>query len=86
LQIIFKNGFRNDREMTCKITVDGTDCAISDPWPWESSFNRQLFLKKLNGAGVKYKVGVCIQTGDILWVNGPSRQESGMTLWCTGII
>jgi hypothetical protein len=73
LKIIFENRFRNDRGRTCKITGDGTDCAILEPWPWESSFNQQFFSKKLNGAGVKYEVGVCIQTGDILWVNGPFK-------------
>jgi hypothetical protein len=74
MQIIFENRFRNDRGRTRKITVDGTDCAISEPWPWESSFNRQLFSKNLNGEGVKHKVGVCIQTGDIVWVNGPFKE------------
>jgi hypothetical protein len=73
LQIIFENRFRNDRERTCKIIVDGTDCAISEPWPWESSFNRQFFSKKLNGAAVKNEFGVCIQTGDIVWVDWPFK-------------
>jgi hypothetical protein len=80
LQIIFENRFRNDRGRTCKITVDGADCAISEPWLWELSFNRQLFSKKLNGAGAKYKVGVCIQTGDIVWVNGPFKTGKWHTI------
>jgi hypothetical protein len=27
----------------------------------------------LNGPGYKYEVGVCIQTGDIVWINGPFK-------------
>jgi hypothetical protein len=73
LQVVFENRFRNDRRRTCKITVDCTDCAISEPWPWESGFNRQFFSHKINGAALKYEVGVCIQTGDIVWVNGPFK-------------
>jgi hypothetical protein len=55
------------------MTVDGTDCAIAEPWPWKSSFNRQFYSEKINGAAVKYEVGVCIQTGYIVWVNGPFK-------------
>jgi hypothetical protein len=29
-----------------------------------------MFSQKLNAAGLKYEVGVCIQTGHIVWVNG----------------
>jgi hypothetical protein len=41
------------------MTVDGTDCAIAEPWPWKSSFNRQFYSENINGAAVKYEVGVC---------------------------
>jgi hypothetical protein len=42
LQIIFENRFRNDRGRTCNITMDGTDCVMLEPWPWESSFSWQF--------------------------------------------
>jgi hypothetical protein len=29
--------------------------------------------QKINGAGLKYEVGVCIQTGDSVWVNEPFK-------------
>jgi hypothetical protein len=29
------------------------------------------FSHKFNGAGVRYELGVCIQTGNIVWVAGP---------------
>lgn len=71
--IRFRNRFRKDKGRTCKVTVDSTDCPISEPWPWESAYNRQFFSQKINGAALKYEVGVCIQTGDIVWVNGPYK-------------
>eukprot|EP00536_Pseudo-nitzschia_multiseries_P013950 jgi/Psemu1/36962/gm1.36962_g len=64
-------------EIHCSITgwpsaktfsnVDGTDCPAYEPWP----FSRQMYLHKLNGPGMKYKVGVCLKTGWIVWINGP---------------
>jgi hypothetical protein len=36
---------------------------------------------KFKGNGLKYKVGVCIATGHIVWVHGPSRAgKSNITL------
>jgi hypothetical protein len=51
------------------ISVDGIDCAIQEPYP----FDEGIFSKKLNGPGFKYEIGVCILTGDIVWVNGPFK-------------
>lgn len=48
------------------MTVDGTDCPIQEPSP----FNRKWFSYKIHGPALRYEVGVCIQTGDIVWVNG----------------
>ena len=47
--------------------MDGVDCAIKEPYP----FNTNIYSEKLNGPGYKYEVGVCIATGDIVWINGP---------------
>jgi hypothetical protein len=49
------------------MTVDGTDCPIVEPSPFDSKW----FSHKFRGAGLRYEVGVCIQTGNIVWVNGP---------------
>lgn len=49
------------------MTLDGTDCPIQEPSP----FNTKWYSHKLNKAGLRYEVGVCIQTGDIVWINGP---------------
>jgi hypothetical protein len=74
LQVVFENRFRNYRRRTCKITVDCTDCAIYEPWMWESGLNHQFLSHKINWAALKYEVGVYIQTGDIVWVYGPFHE------------
>jgi DDE superfamily endonuclease len=51
----------------CKISIDGTDCPIEEPQP----FNKKYYSHKFNGAGVKYELGLCIVTGWIVWYNGP---------------
>jgi hypothetical protein len=50
-----------------KVTVDGTDCPIQEPSP----FSPGWYSHKFKGPGVRYEVAVCIQTGWIVWVNGP---------------
>jgi hypothetical protein len=49
--------------------VDGTDVEIWEPTP----FSKSWFSHKFKSAGLRYEVGVCIQTGDIVWVNGPFK-------------
>jgi DDE superfamily endonuclease len=56
-----------DNGSQCKITVDGTDFRIMEPSP----FDPKWLSEKFNGPGLKYEVGVCIQTGWIVHVNGP---------------
>ena len=58
-----------DGKTECVCTVDGVDCAIQEPWP----FDEEIFSKKLNGPGYKYEICVCIKTGAIVWVNGPFK-------------
>ena len=65
MQIIWENRFKNDRGADCLITVDGTDCRCPNYGP---TFSSHKFAMK---GGLRYEVGVCIQTGDIVWVNGP---------------
>ena len=48
------------------MTIDGTDCPIQEPVP----FSRIWYSHKFHGPGLRYEVGVCIQTGDICWING----------------
>ena len=57
------------------VTLDGTDM------PVEMKFAKEFMSHKFKGNGLKYEVGVCIATGHIVWVHGPSRAgESDITL------
>ena len=51
------------------MTIDGTDCPIQEP----KRFDKSYYLHKIRAAGLRYEVGVNIQTGDIVWVNGPYK-------------
>lgn len=57
----------SDNGSRSKITVDGTDFKIYEPM----NFDPRWFSHKFNGPGVRYEVGICIQTGWIVWINGP---------------
>jgi len=49
------------------ISVDGTDCPIQEPIP----FDRRWWTKKFNAAGVRYEVGVALRKSAIVHINGP---------------
>ena len=49
------------------MTTDGTDFEIYEPTP----FDPMWYSHKFHGPGVRYEVGICIQTGWIVWINGP---------------
>ena len=51
----------------CLVTVDGTDCLINEPTP----FNKKWCSHKFSHAALRYQVAVCIQTGWIVFVDGP---------------
>jgi hypothetical protein len=47
--------------------VDGTDCPIQEP----TKFSGRWYSHKFKGAGLRYELGISIQTGWIVWKNGP---------------
>lgn len=49
------------------MSVDGTDCEIQEPIP----FSPRWYSQKLNCSGLRYEVGISINRGYIVWVNGP---------------
>ena len=49
------------------MTVDGTNFTTFKP----GMFDPKWFSEKFNGPGLRYEVGICIQTGHMVWVNGP---------------
>jgi hypothetical protein len=66
--INLENRFRKyDGTTTCLVSIDCTDCPVFEPWPWDPKW----YSQKFNGPGLKYEVGVCIRTADIVWINGP---------------
>jgi hypothetical protein len=75
--------FQNyDGKTHCLISVDGTDCPIMEPWPFEKKWYSQKFI----GPALKYEVGVCIKTGYIVWVNGPFvGSENDGTIFTQGL-
>lgn len=56
-----------DNGSVCLVTIDGTDFKIREPSPWDEKW----YSHKINHAGLRYEVGICIQTGWIVWINGP---------------
>lgn len=56
-----------DNGSICRVTIDGVDFRILEPTP----FSPCWYSHKHNGPGVRYEIGLCIQTGWIVWVNGP---------------
>lgn len=65
--IVWENRLRLDKGLRCKITVDGTDFRIWQPTPFTSVW----YTHKFKCAGLRYEVGIAIQSGDIVWLNGP---------------
>lgn len=51
------------------MTIDGVDCRIEEPAP----FDKKWHSHKFKGPGLRCEVCVCIQTGDICWINGPFK-------------
>lgn len=49
------------------VTVDGTDFRIQEQSPW----SRKWCSHKFRGPGLRYEVGICMQTGWIVWYYGP---------------
>ena len=49
------------------VSVDGTDFKINEPLP----FSRAWYSHKFRAAGVRYEIAICLQTGEIVWINGP---------------
>ena len=67
LQIKWESRFHGYHGRSCLVMVDETDFWICEPKPFTKYFYSHKFAK----AGLHYEVGMCIQTGLIVWINGP---------------
>ena len=65
--INLNNRFKDQNGSQCLLSVDGTDFRINEPSP----FSRLWYSHKFNHAALRYEVAICIQTGEIVWINGP---------------
>lgn len=66
--IVLANRFNGwDGKTQCLMCIDGTDVPIYEPGVRSSIW----WSHKFNGPGVRYEVGTCIRTGDIVWFRGP---------------
>ena len=54
----------------CLISINGTDFRITEQ-------GLDFYSHKFKKSGLCYAVGICIATGDIVWLNGPY----GCGLW-----
>lgn len=66
-QIKWSDRLKDSHGIRYKVSVDGTDCRIFEPYPFSSSW----FSHKFHGPGVRYEIAVSVMTGQIVWVNGP---------------
>ena len=66
-QIVWEDRKKGDKGNDCLITVDGTDCKIQRVPANMKAFNTHKFKE----SGLRYELGICILTGDIVWVMGP---------------
>lgn len=74
MQICWDNRLIGDVGFKQKITVDGTDFLCHPPN--DGSSRRSWYSHKFKKPAVRYELGVSIQSGDIVWVNGPWRAGS----------
>lgn len=63
-QITFQNRLKGDKGNDCLLSVDGTDCRIPEHG---CKFHSHKFKK----SGLRHEVGLCVVTGDCVWINGP---------------
>ncbi len=61
------NRFIRQNGSACLLSVDGTDFRIYEPVPFWGGWRSFKF----RAAGLRYEIAICIQTGWIVWVNGP---------------
>ena len=64
-QIKFENRLVGDVGKDCLLSVDGTDFRIA------KGYSKPFWSYKFKKSGLRYEVGLCIQTGSICWWSGP---------------
>ena len=82
--IVWENRHKGNTNQFCKTSVDGTDFRIKI----RKHFERCWWGYKFKAAGLRYEVGISIQSGDIVWTNGPflPGDNPDITVFRKGII
>jgi hypothetical protein len=58
----------------CLLSVDGVDCRVRDPWP----FDADMWSHKFNDSSYSYEVAIGLFNGLLLcWINGPDKPKQG---------
>ena len=71
-QILWENRLIGDLGTAAKTSFDGVHFKTKEPRP-DGSFWNGHYSHKFKSAGLSYLVGLSIQTGHIVWVDGPWR-------------
>ena len=58
------------------MSVDGTDCRIRKPSPFDSKW----FSHKFRGSGIRCEIRICFARGSIVWIHRPFPAGSYMDL------
>ena len=66
-KIRWENRLLGDPGNIAHVSIDGTDFEILEPHPFSTAW----YSHKFKGAGLRHEVGVSIQKGHVVWVNGP---------------
>ena len=75
-QVKFQDRFKpRSKGQNNYVTLDGTDFSTYD----EKPFDKNWYSFKLNRAGIRYEVGICIQTAYIVFFLVDTKLESSMT-------
>jgi hypothetical protein len=84
IQVVLEDQFVEDEGNICIISVDGTDFKINICKP----LNTMWYSYKHNGPGLRYEVALCINTGMLCWVRGPSPPGlfPDITIFCTALM
>eukprot|EP00804_Cyclotella_cryptica_P018889 CCRYP_006428-RA/>CCRYP_006428-RA protein AED:0.19 eAED:0.73 QI:0/0/0/1/1/1/2/0/365 len=67
MMISWEKRYKGDIGCLALVMIDGTDV------PVQHKFDPKFCSHKFQSNGLKYEVGVCIQSGNIVWVNRPFR-------------
>ena len=81
-QIIWNNRLKGGHRADCTMSCDCVDFGIPNQGP---AFSSHKFKKK---SGLRYETCLCIQTGDVIWINGPRPcgRYPDMSIFCYALM